>query len=82
MVVKPADFFSRIFVVSLLLTAALSPVSAKTVQQSLYLQALDAVRSGQSAQAQQIRRQLGDYPLALYVDYYDLFLQPDASRLA
>lgn len=82
MVVKPADFFSRIFVVSLLLTAALSPVSAKTVQQSLYLQALDAVRSGQSAQAQQIRRQLGDYPLALYVDYYDLYLQPDASRLA
>ncbi|MGL4205434.1 MAG: transglycosylase SLT domain-containing protein [Aeromonadaceae bacterium] len=79
--VKPADLFCRLFVLSLFFTVVLSPVSAKTVQQSLYLEALDAVRSGQSAQAQQLRRQLGDYPLALYVDYYDLYLQPDITRL-
>ena len=81
MVVKPANFLFRLVVATLMFSGSWSSASATTSQQSLYLQGLDSVRSGQRAQAQQIRRQLGDYPLALYVDYYDLYLQPDLSRL-
>ena len=55
--------------------------AARTSQQTLYLQALEAVRSGQSAQARQMRDRLGAYPLALYVDYYELSLEPDISKL-
>ena len=71
-----------IFVSGLFLFSGLSTIaSARTSQQILYLQALDAVRSGQSEQARHIRDQLGSYPLALYVDYYDLYLEPDISKL-
>lgn len=69
--------FSGLFLFSGLSTIA----SARTSQQILYLQALEAVRSGQSEQARHMRDQLGSYPLALYVDYYDLYLEPDISKL-
>lgn len=53
-----------------------------TLEQTRYKQAIDAVRAQRSAEARALRTQLGDYPLALYIDYYDLFLKPDSSRLA
>ena len=54
---------------------------ALTAEQTRYLTALEAMRGGKTAQAQQLRQQLANYPLALYLDYYDLMLQPDTARL-
>jgi Soluble lytic murein transglycosylase and related regulatory proteins (some contain LysM/invasin domains) len=75
----PGFFFPYAFAV--LLSAIASIAEARTPQQTLYLQAIDAIRSGQSAQARAIRSRLGDYPLALYIDYYDLYLTPDLTKL-
>ena len=60
----------------------LSPAHALTPEQNQYLSALQAIRSQQPAEARALRQQLGNYPLALYIDYYDLYLRPDSSRLA
>ncbi|MFC3912210.1 transglycosylase SLT domain-containing protein [Pseudaeromonas sharmana] len=66
----------------LLLLGVNSSVYAVTAEQSRYLSALEAMRAGKALQARQLRLQLANYPLALYLDYYDLMLQPDPARVA
>ena len=72
---------SRLFVTFSLCVLLVAPAQALTSEQSQYLSALQAIRAQRPAEARAIRQQLGDYPLALYIDYYDLYLHPDTTRL-
>ena len=72
----------RLLISIFIFLSFLSPAHALTSEQNQYLSALQAIRSQQPAEARALRQQLGNYPLALYIDYYDLYLRPDSSRLA
>lgn len=70
------------FGVCLVFCGLLAPgAQALTQDQTLYLQAMQAIRSQRTTELQAIRAQLGNYPLASYIDYYSLYLQPDTQRL-
>ncbi len=58
------------------------PAHALTSAQSSYLTAIKAIRQGDRPTVSQLRQQLADYPLAQYIDYYDLLQQMDPSRVA
>jgi len=75
-------FFPTLILLSVILSALfVGSTHALTLEQSRYQQAVAAIRAQRSAEAHALRAQLGDYPLALYIDYYDLLLRPDSSRL-
>lgn len=63
---------------SLFLVGVSAAAGAVTSTQTLseqrrdYAQAREAFRSGDTAQYQRLRAQLDDYPLAIYLDYYQL----------
>jgi soluble lytic murein transglycosylase len=74
--------FSILSSVAIVLMGLFSPATqALTMDQTRYKMAVDAIRAQRPAEARALRQQLGHYPLALYIDYYDLLLQPDSSRL-
>ena len=51
-----------------------------TAQRTVYIQAVKALRKGQSKRFQRLRRQLGDYPLASYLDYRYLVARRGGSH--
>ena len=71
---------SRLFVTFFLCVLLVAPSHALTSEQSQYLSALQAIRAQRPAEARAIRQQHRDYPLALYIDYYALFLHPTPRR--
>ena len=56
-----------------------APVSAQTMEQSLYREGYDAVRANDQDRFQQIRARLNHYPLLPYLDYYQLAFRPGAA---
>ncbi|NMH63782.1 transglycosylase SLT domain-containing protein [Shewanella salipaludis] len=71
----------------LLVTLASAPlVQALTIKQQQYLDAKKALDKGKRSQYQRLRRQLDDYPLAVYLDYHEhidkLLKQPASSAKA
>ncbi|MCL1039180.1 transglycosylase SLT domain-containing protein [Shewanella submarina] len=48
-----------------------SAAAGLTAQQQAYLDAREAQEQGNSARYQTLRKQLGDYPLTVYLDYHD-----------
>ncbi|MCD8547376.1 MAG: transglycosylase SLT domain-containing protein [Aeromonadaceae bacterium] len=66
------------------LSGGLIPVLAQplSLEQNLYRSALEALRQQRTGEAYALQARLGDYPLAPYVTYYDLYWQPQVARLA
>ena len=55
---------------------------ALSLEQNLYRSALEALRQQRTGEAYALQARMGEYPLAPYVDYYDLYWQPQTARLA
>ncbi len=76
------NYIRLLALTSLCLACFSSPTQALTSEQKLYLSAVEAARNQRSGEARALQRRLGGYPLALYIDYYDLMAAPSFSRLA
>ncbi|WP_434929955.1 transglycosylase SLT domain-containing protein [Shewanella sp. HL-SH5] len=61
---------TTLLVVTALTILSSTPANAYTAKQQQYLDAKKALDSGQTSRYQQLRKQLGDYPLAIYLDYH------------
>lgn len=59
-----------------------SHAQALSLEQTLYRSALEALRQQRSGEAYALLARLGNFPLAPYVEYYDLSWQPEVARLA
>lgn len=67
----------------IMLSAVVSvPSMAQTMEQLRYQQAYDALRSNDQARFSTLRDELNQYPLAPYLDYYQLALRPSLAELS
>jgi soluble lytic murein transglycosylase len=73
----PIRRFTRVFLLLYLFGATAAAGAGKTTltlseQRGAYTEARQAIQKGNKAQYERLRAQLDDYPLAIYLDYYQL----------